>query len=546
MKYLEQNWDRKYDGVLYFIHRLEEMLFHYSDDIVKAPVHNTVTLIHEYLFLESDNAIKAFHLNTVADEVSDSIKKDSIAKGMLGNDNVENLIKSIKSHQKETMHYLYGQLNLSKYYENTVSYILEHIPNSKDKNEIREVLRIWIAATINRGYSAEYIYRYLHSLFGQPVEEPIEMIKKFIDHFNFEKSKYKIYFLFLSANLEYKELLEKRLGICFDDDGHFDKLKKKNNKSFIGRVEVEAIDPYSAVRRASEKLDIFISFYRVISNRKRQLLGKHAKVLNITTNEELIIPISSSGYRIIEVEPKLNLKEAIDGAVLGCQSKPLETYASLNKIINLHNMALRQLDLNDGFVNLWSVLEVVSKDANIESKIEKVIQSILPILQNNFYIKYFETLQDDLKRNLNREEYLNLLKSIRQNGTNSLKIAYFCLLPEYETKREEYFNKLEKFPNIRNKIYKIYRLRNDKSKLYKMSEDYAQRLKWHLYRLYRVRNAIVHAGETNKHIQVLGEHLHIYCDGIIMEIIHKLALNDCFINIQDVLVDTRLLVERKK
>ena len=34
----------------------------------------------------------------------------------------------------------------------------------------------------------------------------------------------------------------------------------------------------------------------------------------------------------------------------------------------------------------------------------------------------------------------------------------------------------------------------------------------------------MHAGETNKHIQVLGEHLHIYCDDIIMKIIHKLAI----------------------
>lgn len=55
MKYVVQKWDAQYDGILYFVQRLQEMLFHYSDDIVKAPVHNTMTLIFEYIELEKDN-----------------------------------------------------------------------------------------------------------------------------------------------------------------------------------------------------------------------------------------------------------------------------------------------------------------------------------------------------------------------------------------------------------------------------------------------------------------------------------------------------------
>lgn len=62
MKYITQEWDRQYDGILFFIQRLEEMLFHYSDDIVKAPVHNTATLIEEYCIAEKDKAIKSFYL----------------------------------------------------------------------------------------------------------------------------------------------------------------------------------------------------------------------------------------------------------------------------------------------------------------------------------------------------------------------------------------------------------------------------------------------------------------------------------------------------
>ena len=82
--------------------------------------------------------------------------------------------------------------------------------------------------------------------------------------------------------------------------------------------------------------------------------------------------------------------------------------------------------------------------------------------------------------------------------------------------------------------------------MFDLSVQYAQRLKWHLYRLYRVRNGIVHAGDKSRHIQVLGEHLHIYCDGIIMELISKLASEVSFVTIQDVLVDTKLLISSKE
>ena len=35
MKYITQDWTSTKDGYLFFVQRLQEMLFHYSDDIVK-------------------------------------------------------------------------------------------------------------------------------------------------------------------------------------------------------------------------------------------------------------------------------------------------------------------------------------------------------------------------------------------------------------------------------------------------------------------------------------------------------------------------------
>lgn len=49
------------DGALFIVQRLEEMLFHYSDDILKAPIHNLAMLIEEYIKTDSDKNIKNKH-----------------------------------------------------------------------------------------------------------------------------------------------------------------------------------------------------------------------------------------------------------------------------------------------------------------------------------------------------------------------------------------------------------------------------------------------------------------------------------------------------
>ena len=546
MRYITQIWSSENDSILYFIQRLEEMLFHYSDDIVKAPVHNTATLIIEYIILSKDNNIQNFHLDIVADELRESLQNDLIIKERIGVKKVQKLLDSLKCQQKDTVNYLSGLISFPTYYGWCIEYLLNNISIANAKTNIRQGLRSWISSVIWAGYTPEYVYRYLRLSFDKKVDEPLQAITSFVQHFNMEQKEFRVYFLFMSMAEPYRELLMKRLNVVFKDDGHFDSIYKKDNKSFVGYIDVKAIDPYCATQKAHQNLDIFVSFYRVISNRKKDLIAKNATVRDIVTNEEIKLPVAPRGYNVIEVEPQLNLVQQIDTAVIGCQSKHQKTYISLNKIITLHNMALRQVDLADGFVNLWSVLEVVSKGVEKKSKIDAVVYSILPILHNDYFIKYFMTILEDLKTALPKIVFANLMNKVTQGESEIFKLMCLIFLPEYKKILDECFTELSQYPNIRQKIYKMWLLRKRRNEVFNLSERYAKRLKWHLYRLYRVRNGIVHAGETDKNIQVLGEHLHIYCDGVILEIITKLSSDVSLMTLNDVLLDTRLLNETKK
>lgn len=199
------------------------------------------------------------------------------------------------------------------------------------------------------------------------------------------------------------------------------------------------------------------------------------------------------------------------------------------------------------FLNLWSALEVASVTDSSKSKIESVTDNIVSILQNDYFECIFSNILDDLKNNLGNRKVSLLLKDITEFDKEICKIAGFIFLEKYEKYREDYFaNELKYYPNIRYKIYNLYEQRENREKLWHLSEKYCQRIEWHLYRLYRLRNAIVHAGESHKRIQMLGEHLHIYVDRVILELMVKLAKDKCLGTIQDVFTDTYLLLNKKK
>ena len=80
--------------------------------------------------------------------------------------------------------------------------------------------------------------------------------------------------------------------------------------------------------------------------------------------------------------------------------------------------------------------------------------------------------------------------------------------------------------------------------LLNLSNQYAERITWHMYRLYRARNMIIHSGKRPTHIKDLGEHLHTYVDCLVKEVIISLALKP-LCQISNVFINLELEYETK-
>lgn len=557
MKYwIPSNWKNTFDheGLLFFVQRMQEMLFHFSDDINRAPVHNTLTLIQEYrnIYVEvKSGTIGEYQLIQIYDEFKDSFHHDKILRKNLGDTYIEKLYNQLNAcpdpNKFNLIGYIWGVINPS-YMKWTVEYLKEHISQGTHKNEIEKGARIWVANQIMYGYTGEFIYSYIEQFLVNNEIDSLDILDEFFNRFDFKKRKYKVY-IQLSENMsKYFEMLKIRLDLKFEDDGNFSLIQKKRKqkkKRVLCYLEVEALDYYKAVDHAFQKINIFLKYFQFISDNRSHLLHKFGAVWDCENENIYQMPVVPTGFKAIETHTSEVSASLIDKIILGIQMNGNRGMEVFGKALVLHNSALQQQLPKDGFVNLWSILEVFCPQGTAKSKIEPILYSILPVLQNNYFTIMFQTIRTDLEENLLPNDYDELMENL-EGETNILKIAGFCLLPQYEQLREDVFRKMEVLPLLRHKIYSLYLLKNNKKELFDLSRRYRQRVQWHLYRLYRARNSIVHTGSVPPRIQVLGEHLHSYVDSVMSEIAFKLSVCDLFPNISSVFVDTALLMKSKE
>ena len=169
---------------------------------------------------------------------------------------------------------------------------------------------------------------------------------------------------------------------------------------------------------------------------------------------------------------------------------------------------------------------------------------MVPILLHNYAKNVFKQIYCYLKDNLEENDFRALLQTIAIGENEIEKIAFMIALPSCKVEREYAYNILSDFPLLRNRIFVLRtEIFEKKSKFIKKLNNYKQRLEWHIQRIYRVRNSIIHSGESSERIRDLVEHLHAYIDEIIFEIIERMIQEDSLVSIENVLVYNKVYID---
>lgn len=548
MKYsVPSNWNDSFDndGILYFAQRLEEMLFDYSIDLYRMPLLNTHGLAEEYCEIAKKvDDIREYQRDVVFEEFVDSFRNDIALKECWGQDNIEKILKSFgSSSDKEkynTISYISATFDNGIYYGWCEKTIKKYVNCPKQKKKIEAIMRCWLPELIAMGYDADFVYSELRHMFFEKKTVDVRSINDFLDIFNFKVKAYTVYFSVSAIALKYKDILTKRLRLEFDDDGNFKYFKKDSNKIIVFFNKIKAPCPNTAAKIAYNRLDLFFSFYKFVGNKRRFSVQKKAMVIEKEC-EPIFVDAQKVSYNIIEEINFKEIGETSDMMLTGVLVNAESEYALLRKSIELHNTALAIPDLKSGFLNLWASIEVLCQAPNRGNKFEYVLNNIVPILKKDYISAIVGNIIDCLKRNTSKKDFLLILEKVSETGCENKKIFYLLLLPKYSDARKEVMDMLSKYPVLRSRIAMLGAMQTTKE-LKNFIEKYVQRITWHLYRMYRTRNAIIHSGEIPSNLKYLGEHLHSYVDSTLTEFIAKLSGDIPFISVENVKTDIKFAV----
>lgn len=545
----QSNHNLESDGIVFFAQRLEEMLADSAVDLYKMPLLNTHSLASEYCKVSEDvtsGLLKEHYRTAVYEEFISSFKNDIVLKENWGKDNIERVIKSFGSSNQKTKNniiaYIDATLDNGKYLNWTKDTILKYTNLPKEKSKIEALLRCFLPELIMWGYDPEFIAVTLNTHFFRGAIISNDTVKSFLDVFDLKVHEYKVYFSVSTISQNFKTILEKRLHVHFEDDGNFNSFKHDRNKIVIYFDGIRARCPNTAAKRAYSYLDMFFSFYKYVGNKRSLPLQNRAMVIEKNARP-VFVGAKKQSFAIIEDINYTEIGEQSDFLITGLLNNAENEYSMLSKAIELHNTALAVSDLKSGFLNLWSAMEILSQEQGADSKLGPVLALVIPILKKEYISTQIRELNKAIKDNLSPEDYQRIYEQIAIEGCETKKTFYLIYLDKYATIRNELFEKLSAVPLLRSRIHLLSSASSTK-KLNTMITAYSQRITWHMYRMYRTRNAIVHSGDVPNNLKYLGEHLHSYLDSTTNEFAVKLSGEIPFSSREDIITDLKFALSR--
>ena len=517
------NNDYKSDGILYFVQRVIEMLDYETIDIFRAPLLNTSRLIIEYLQLV-DTSAKQHYINEVLNELKVSLENDIVLQYKLTDERITQILDAINkdTDKKSIIEYLRRSI-VPHYLDWCVEYLRHIVPQNKPKQKIERAVRCYIPELLKCGYNREDIYYTFKEALSSE-KDPVKMFDNLLTAYDSTPQEFSVYLSLHNEVLTFKNVIVENLSCSLDDDGNFKKLNTRNNYSVIKLPPIKAMSMTSAVELSLARINTFLHFYQFFGNYSNKLIQNSALVIS-SQGIERIIYTNKDKYNSIEDDDQTRTGELAKVVISKLYKTSRQSIPELQKILKLHNRAISNNGLENGFLNLWSILEITCVNDPDASKIEQVITKLIPILKLKYLICVFEHLSSNLKKITEEKLLKETLRAITEGTTGAEKIAYLTLCPQYSTTLDAYADHLQAYPVIRTRLLNLHDdYFEHRRAMFNYIERYAQRVSWHLYRIYRARNAITHNGKCPRDIKDLGEHLHAYVDCLLEEILVKMCM----------------------
>lgn len=552
------NWEYNstLEGLLFFAQRAHELLFFTTLDSYKAPALNTYFRCFELESaieeIEASN-LKYGILKPLMEELKYSIENDSIAQEILGSHCYFYLqrlnlqpgnLSDIKTHISNIRNYL-----SKEYVKMLKEKIILAVQEGKKEN-IDILTTNLMTQLINEGYHTDDLYHQVQYFFFQIGNKitNCSQIKDFLDRFNFTLKKWEVLFkatpVFSECPSKVTEKFE--LEISFTTPKY--KTTTKAEQEFLSTNEyglfisiknIEAFDLHSARYAAEAILKQLANLIRSHSHKKKIEWNKDVLVFNVSENHTAI---SRHHLPAVYRQPdSTDLGVAVSETFSSILESKIdfESKALLFRFLDLQALALESKSLENQLINFWTSIETITRSVDEESsKISSIVSTISPVLSYKYPVKLVYDLDYHIKK-YKKVDALNIISKspIGENDFN--KLSAIIMIDELKDYRMELYSLFDKNPLLKNRIFRLHQQLSSAKTMDKLMKNHHQKIGWHLQRIYRSRNLIVHSGHTLPYLEILVENIHSYVDRIFDVILERFNKKKFLKTIEEAFLDIK-------
>lgn len=526
-------------GLLFFAQTLEEMLFHYGHDSLKVPALNFHFLcveIHNTIIKIDAEVVDKGNMRPLFEELKDSFSRDPIAKQLFGDDfdclfftkNAEGEIQRncsdiLKDPSSETsikrinrvIDYLLNEMGQEdKYYTTLKATITETIKANPftivEQGELYQLSRILLTELINCSYSQEYIYLVVNDIFYNHHRQIANIdgtLELFWSCFDFQEKEYTVVLpLKLSSLQKYLRHFQ-NISVKNNDDKLFG-----NSCKWVIELNIEAMDPHNAQSNAIALVSFFVSLLQY-NNHKSQSYSADQAVVTLKDTDK----VYNLQTPITPLKRGSSLSDEANNEKIALMVKNFSfSPGKLVNVIELHSSAINSTDIGNQLLNLWTIIEVLvpTEPKNSFSKINQICNIVTSVQNAQYISSLIAQLLADLRHCIS-DIVTDQLTNVSKGKNDVEKITAILVLPEYQAERTNIINALNCYPLLQYRIGHYSSIFSDRARLKSFLIAHRKRLSWHIMRIYRNRNMIVHDGSHFPYIDIIAQNLHHYVDTLI-------------------------------
>ncbi len=479
------------------------------------------------IFAKRDNAEKIVNsVEAIIEEIRVRIKGNWIAKSVSSLTIDDLLLFDRQDLKLDDLKRRFAVLDAELNDESYVIEIIENVVNlaadARQKKKLDFLAREFASLLQHRGVSREHINESLAEFFFTE-----RQIKSPDDFRIFSQIVYPHHHRFqvivgvsdIVASLDEDILRQRQMSLIDDEieDLDFDLLDKfREDCGFdcLLIIFVSATDYNSAVSRAFSNFDSLCNFYRLFSHKE------DIQISSVALAEQGCC----EGIRKRVEAPENNMyfirdMRRVKGASTLKRFNELITLdigpdrIKIQNIINIHGMSLASNSQDIQLVNLWTCLETLAPSDHGSSKIANVVNRVIPVLMLGYYNRLVVNLLFDILR-WDRRSFSKVLKSADTGQVFDIKEKFIEILTkkENEASLADLYTRCRDFELLRFRISSMADLLGDLKSAREKLASHENMVRWQLYRIYRTRNQIVHAGESPDFTQYLVENAHDFFD----------------------------------